>query len=69
MILPFDFWDITLLLAMFSIVLVVTSGISSSISKKNLIVNKRKLKYVTMVISSAFLAMICIRIIYAYLTL
>ncbi len=67
MLIPLNIWDVTLLFAMFSIVLLVTSVFSSCYGKSNLLVDKKKLRYITLVASFAFLAAIFLRIIYFYL--
>ena len=61
---PLSFWDISLWLAVTSIILLVTSElISPYYGKINLLINKKRLRNVSLTVSTMFLATVVIRII------
>jgi len=61
---PLGFWDISLLLAITAIILLITSELLSQYyGKKNIHINKKKLKNAALTASMAFLATVAIRII------
>ncbi len=60
---PLSFWDTSLLLAVTSIVLLITSEmLSPYYGRKNLLVDKKRLRQVSMVFSIMFLATVAINI-------
>ena len=69
MMFPLDFWDMSLLLAITSVVLLLTSEmVSSYYGKINILINKKKLKNAAMTVSILFLITVAIRIISMILT-
>jgi hypothetical protein len=61
---PLSFWDISLWLAVTSIILLVTSElISPYYGKTNLLINKKRLKNISLTVSILFLITVAIRII------
>jgi hypothetical protein len=62
MILPLDFGDLSILLAVTAIILIVTSEVLSSYQRKVLI-NRRRLRKTAIVFSAFFLVTVFIRII------
>jgi hypothetical protein len=60
---PLSFWDISLWLAVTSIILLITSElISPYYGKTNLLINKRRLRNVAIIVSTLFLITVAIRI-------
>ena len=60
---PLSFWDFSLWLAATAMILLMTTGlISPSYEKMNLMVERKKLRNVSMIISILFLATVVIRI-------
>ena len=60
---PLSFWDISLWLAVTAIVLLITSElISPYYGKTNLLINKRRLRNVSIIVSTLFLITVAIRI-------
>jgi hypothetical protein len=63
MIFPLDFWDISLLVAIISIILLITSELlSASLGRINVLINKRKLRNTAIVASTSFLVAVALRI-------
>jgi hypothetical protein len=61
---PLSFWDLSLWLAVTAIILLVTSElISPYYGKTNLIINKKRLRNISLATSILFLATVAIRII------
>ena len=61
---PLSFWDISLWLAITAIILLVTSElISPYYGKKNLIVNKKRLRNTALAVSALFLVTVAIRVV------
>jgi hypothetical protein len=61
---PLSFWDISLWLAVTSIILLITSElISPYYGRTNLPINKRRLKNVSLSLGALFLVTVAIRII------
>ena len=60
---PLSFWDISLWLAVTSIILLITSElISPYYGKTNLLINKKRLRNVALTVSTLFLITVAIRI-------
>jgi len=60
---PLGFWDISLWLAVTAIILLITSElISPYYGKTNLLINKRRLRNVSIIVSTLFLITVAIRI-------
>jgi len=60
---PLSFWDISLWLAVTAIILLITSElISSYYGKTNLLINKRRIRNVSIIVSALFLITVAIRI-------
>jgi hypothetical protein len=60
---PLSFWDLSLWLALTAIILLITSElISPHYGKTNLLINKKRLRNISLTISILFLATIAIRI-------
>ncbi len=60
---PLDFWDISLLLAITSIILLITSELLSPYyGKVNILVNKKRLKNAALIFSLLFLTTVALRI-------
>jgi hypothetical protein len=60
---PLSFWDISLWLAITSIILLITSEfISPYYGKTNLLINKKRLRNVAIIVSTLFLITVAIRI-------
>lgn len=60
---PLSFWDISLWLAITAIILLITSElISPYYGKTNLLINKKRLRNVTIIVSTLFLITVAIRI-------
>jgi hypothetical protein len=60
---PLSFWDISLWLAVTSIILLITSElISPYYGKTNILINKRRLRNVAIIVSTLFLITVAIRI-------
>ena len=60
---PLSFWDISLWLAVTSIILLITSElISPYYGKTNLLINKKRLRNVALTVSTVFLITVAIRI-------
>jgi len=60
---PLTFWDISLWLAITAIILLITSElISSYYGKTNLLINKKRLRNVSIIVSTLFLITVAIRI-------
>lgn len=63
MMFPLGFWDISLLLAITAIILLITSELLSPYyGKVNILVNKKRLKNTTLMVSALFLTTVAIRI-------
>jgi hypothetical protein len=61
---PLNFWDISLWLAVTAIILLVTSElISPHYGRTNLLINKKRLRNISLTVSTLFLATVVIRII------
>jgi hypothetical protein len=61
---PLSFWDISLWLAVTAMILLITSEfVSPYYGKTNLLINKKRLKNVSLTVSTLFLATVVIRII------
>jgi hypothetical protein len=66
---PLDFWDISLLIAVIAIILLVSSELLSSYSGKvNILLDKRKMRSASIVVTIAFLTTAALRIISIILT-
>ena len=60
---PLGFWDISLWLAVTAIILLITSElISPYYGKTNLLINKKRLRNVSIIVSTLFLITVAIRI-------
>ena len=60
---PLTFWDISLWLAVTAIILLITSElISPYYGKTNLLINKKRLRNVSIIVSTLFLITVAIRI-------
>jgi hypothetical protein len=60
---PLSFWDISLWLAIAAIVLLITSElISPYYGKTNMLINKKRLRNVSIIVSTLFLITVAIRI-------
>jgi hypothetical protein len=60
---PLTFWDISLWLAITAIILLITSElISPYYGKTNLLINKKRLRNVSIIVSTLFLITVAIRI-------
>jgi hypothetical protein len=60
---PLSFWDISLWLAVTAIILLITSElISPYYGKTNLLINKKRLRNVSIIVSTLFLITVAIRI-------
>ena len=60
---PLSFWDISLWLAVTAIILLITSElISPYYGRTNLLVNKKRLKNVSLTVSILFLITVAIRV-------
>ena len=60
---PFTFWDLSLVLAVTSIILMITAElISPYYGQTNLTINKKKLKNAVLATGTLFLATVAIRI-------
>ena len=60
---PLGFWDISLLLAVASIILLITSELlSPKYGKTNILISKKRLKNAALAVSILFLATVAIRI-------
>jgi hypothetical protein len=60
---PLSFWDISLWLAITAIILLITSElISPYYGKTNLLINKRRIRNVSIIVSTLFLITVAIRI-------
>ena len=63
MMFPLDFWDISLLIAVLSVILLITSElISINLGKINILINKKKLKNSAIAASMLFLVTFILRI-------
>jgi hypothetical protein len=61
---PLSFWDISLWLAVTAIILLVTSElISPYYGKKNLLINKKRLRNVALTVSTLFLVTVAVRVV------
>jgi hypothetical protein len=61
---PLSFWDISLWLAVTAIILLVTSElISPYYGKKNLLINKKRLRNVALTVSTLFLITVAVRVV------
>jgi hypothetical protein len=64
MMFPLDYWDISILIAVITIILLVSSEILSSYSGKvRILVDKRKLRIVATALTAVFLIIVAMRII------
>ena len=64
MMFPLDYWDISILIAVITIILLVSSEIVSSYSGKvRILVDKRKLRIVATALTTVFLIIVAMRII------
>jgi hypothetical protein len=64
MMFPLDYWDISILIAVITIILLVSSEILSSYSGKvRILVDKRKLRIVATALTTVFLIIVAMRII------
>lgn len=60
---PLDFWDISLWLAVTSIILLATSELLSPYyGQTNLLINRKRLKQISLVLGMLFLLTVAIRI-------
>ena len=60
---PLSFWDISLWLAVTAIILLITSElISPYYGKTNILINKKRLRNVSIIVSTLFLITVAIRI-------
>ena len=60
---PLTFWDISLWLAVTAIILLITSELTSPYyGKTNLLINKKRLRNVSIIVSTLFLITVAIRI-------
>jgi len=60
---PLTFWDISLWLAVTAIILLITSElISPYYGKTNILINKKRLRNVSLIVSTLFLITVAIRI-------
>jgi len=60
---PLSFWDISLWLAITAIILLITSElISPYYGKTNILINKRRIRNVSIIVSTLFLITVAIRI-------
>ena len=60
---PLDFWDISLLIAVLSVILLITSElISINLGKINILINKKKLKNSAIAASALFVITFALRI-------
>jgi hypothetical protein len=63
MMFPLDFWDISLLIAVLSVVLLVTSEmLSMNLGKINILIDRKKLRYSAIASSVLFSATVALRI-------
>jgi uncharacterized membrane protein YjjP (DUF1212 family) len=63
MMFPLDFWDISLLIAVISIILLITSELlSTRLGRINVLINKRKLRTTAIIASTLFLFTVALRI-------
>jgi hypothetical protein len=61
---PLDFWDVSLLLAITAIILLITAELLSQYyGKINILINRKKLKSISILFSILFLGTVVIRII------
>jgi hypothetical protein len=61
---PLSFWDISLWLAVTAIILLVTSElISPYYGKKNLLINKKRLRNAALTVSTLFLVTVAVRVV------
>jgi hypothetical protein len=61
---PLSFWDISLWLAVTAIILLITSElISPYYGRTNLLINKKRLRNISLTVSTLFLTTVVIRII------
>ena len=60
---PFNFWDVSLVLAVTAIILMITAELTSPYyGQTNLTINKKKLKNAAIVTGALFLVTVAIRI-------
>jgi hypothetical protein len=60
---PFNFWDVSLFLAVTAIILMITAELTSPYyGQTNLIINKKKLKNAALATGTLFLVTVAIRI-------
>ena len=70
MIVPLNFWDISLWLAIAAVILLITSEIlSPQYGKINIQINKKRLRNAAVAVSTLFLITVAIRVINIILTL
>jgi hypothetical protein len=70
MIFPLDFWDISLLIAVTSTILLITSELlSHNLGRTNILINKKKLRNIAIAASAIFLGAVTLRIIAIILNL
>jgi hypothetical protein len=63
MMFPLDFWDISLLIAVISIILLITSELlSTRLGRINVLISKRKLRNTAIIASTLFLFTVALRI-------